>query len=93
VYYASMLRCWHLVRILVRTDHPCLGVGCHKRAEEFRENCSTCHIYNVEGTTQLECHLEAGDVGGGGVLQPLLCLSWSSLSVRIGEMIRGSEPL
>jgi hypothetical protein len=24
-----MLRCWHLVRILVRTDHPCLGVGCH----------------------------------------------------------------
>jgi hypothetical protein len=30
VYYASMLRCWHLVWILVRTDHPCLGVGCHK---------------------------------------------------------------
>jgi hypothetical protein len=29
VYYASMLRCWHLVRILVRIDHPCLGVGCH----------------------------------------------------------------
>jgi hypothetical protein len=29
VYYASMLWCWHLVWILVRTDHPCLGVGCH----------------------------------------------------------------
>jgi hypothetical protein len=29
VYYASMLRCWHLVWILVRTDHPCLGVRCH----------------------------------------------------------------
>jgi hypothetical protein len=29
VYYASTLRCWHLVWILVRTDHPCLGVGCH----------------------------------------------------------------
>ena len=28
-YYASMLRCWHLIWILVRTDHPCLGVGCH----------------------------------------------------------------
>jgi hypothetical protein len=27
VYYASMLRCWHLVWILVRTDHPYLGVG------------------------------------------------------------------
>jgi hypothetical protein len=24
-----MLQCWHLVWILVRTDHPCLGVGCH----------------------------------------------------------------
>jgi hypothetical protein len=30
VYYASMLRCWHLVWILVRTDHPWLGVGCHR---------------------------------------------------------------
>jgi hypothetical protein len=29
VYYASTLRCWHLVWIMVRTDHPCLGVGCH----------------------------------------------------------------
>jgi hypothetical protein len=26
-----MLRCWHLVWILVKTDHPCLGVGCHIR--------------------------------------------------------------
>jgi hypothetical protein len=31
VYYAPMLRCWHLVQILVRTDHPCLGVRCHNR--------------------------------------------------------------
>jgi hypothetical protein len=29
VYYVSMLRCWHLIRILVRTDHHCLGVGRH----------------------------------------------------------------
>jgi hypothetical protein len=29
LYYASMLRCWHLVRILVRTDHPYLGMGYH----------------------------------------------------------------
>jgi hypothetical protein len=29
VCYALMLRCWHLVWILVRTDHPDLGVGCH----------------------------------------------------------------
>jgi hypothetical protein len=29
MYYASTLWCWHLVWILIRTDHPCLGVGCH----------------------------------------------------------------
>jgi hypothetical protein len=31
LYYASMLRCWHLIWILVRTNHSCLGVdvtGC-----------------------------------------------------------------
>jgi hypothetical protein len=37
MYYAAMLRCWHLVWILVRTDHPCLGVGCHSE-EETSEN-------------------------------------------------------
>jgi hypothetical protein len=30
LYYVSMLRCWHLIWILVKTDHPYLGVGCHK---------------------------------------------------------------
>jgi hypothetical protein len=30
VYYASMLWGWHLVWILVRTDNPCLRVGCHR---------------------------------------------------------------
>jgi hypothetical protein len=30
VYYASMLRCWYLVWILIMTDHPWLGVGCHR---------------------------------------------------------------
>jgi hypothetical protein len=29
LYYALIFWCWHLVWILVRTDHPCLGVGCH----------------------------------------------------------------
>jgi hypothetical protein len=40
VYYASMLRCWHLVWMLVRTDHPCLGVGCHssKHRDLLKQN-------------------------------------------------------
>jgi hypothetical protein len=29
MYYASMLWCWQLIRILVRTNHPCLRVGHH----------------------------------------------------------------
>jgi hypothetical protein len=29
MHYLSMLRCWQLVRILVRTNHPCLRVGHH----------------------------------------------------------------
>jgi hypothetical protein len=31
LYYTSMLQCWQLVWILVRTNHPCLGVGCHTK--------------------------------------------------------------
>jgi hypothetical protein len=29
LYYTSILRYWHLIWILVSTDHPCWGVGCH----------------------------------------------------------------
>jgi hypothetical protein len=47
VYYASMLRCWHLVWILVRIDHPCLGVGCHirpaMRHHHLWSGCPTCN--------------------------------------------------
>jgi hypothetical protein len=29
MYYASMFRCWQLVRILVSANHPYLRVGCY----------------------------------------------------------------
>jgi hypothetical protein len=39
MYYASMLRCWQLVKILVRTNHPYLRVGRHARAlKQIEEN-------------------------------------------------------
>jgi hypothetical protein len=41
VYCASMVRCWHLVWILVWTDHPCLGVGCHNLATKILQMSST----------------------------------------------------
>jgi hypothetical protein len=40
VYYASMLRCCHLIRFLVRTNHPCLGVGCHIAPPPFHSPLS-----------------------------------------------------
>jgi hypothetical protein len=61
MYYASMLRCWHLVWILVRTDHPCLGVGCHTLATH--QACSSgldskdLHIANgsISSTPETSC--------------------------------------
>jgi hypothetical protein len=29
MYYASILWCWQLVMILIKTNHPCLRVGHH----------------------------------------------------------------
>jgi hypothetical protein len=37
MYYTSLLRQWHLIIILVKTDHLCLRVRCHK--------CSECHEF------------------------------------------------
>jgi hypothetical protein len=31
MYYASMLQCWQLIRILVRTNHACLRVRRHTK--------------------------------------------------------------
>jgi hypothetical protein len=35
MYYVSMLQCWQLVRILVRTNHPYLRVERHILASPF----------------------------------------------------------
>jgi hypothetical protein len=29
MYYVTMLWCWQIVWILIRTNHPYLRVGCH----------------------------------------------------------------
>jgi hypothetical protein len=39
VYYASMLQYWHIIWILIRTDHPYLGVGCHSPPPILRFFC------------------------------------------------------
>jgi hypothetical protein len=37
MYYASMLQCWQLIRILVRTNHPCLRVGHHTHYNQVQK--------------------------------------------------------
>jgi hypothetical protein len=44
MYYASMLQCWQLVRILLRTKHPFLRVGCHTMAHLFMY-CIMAHLF------------------------------------------------
>jgi hypothetical protein len=43
MYYASMHWCWQLIKILVRTNHPCLRVGCHIH-KRIVANCSSFHL-------------------------------------------------
>jgi hypothetical protein len=54
LYYASMFRCWHLVWILVRTDHHSLGVGCHTLLGECRHGSVSfrlgCHFTSPSTT-------------------------------------------
>jgi hypothetical protein len=39
MYYASMLRYWQLIRIMVRTNHPCLRVGHHSHPPSVELHC------------------------------------------------------
>jgi hypothetical protein len=50
VYYASMLRCWHLVWILVQTNHSCLAVECHRYWLQF-----SCVFVLYLSTFNLQC--------------------------------------
>jgi hypothetical protein len=36
MYYASMLRCWQLIRILIMINYPCLRVGHHRDVRRGR---------------------------------------------------------
>jgi hypothetical protein len=68
VYYASMLRCWHLVWILIRTDHPCLGVGCHNRATRSLSSLASQQTYRPGDHLRAcaracKCHMDHKFIG------------------------------
>jgi hypothetical protein len=48
-YYASMLRYWQLVRILVRTNHSCLRVECHSWYQSLTSVIRTHVITHISG--------------------------------------------
>jgi hypothetical protein len=69
VCYASMLRCWHLIWILVRTDHLCLGVGHHTvtHNRECRGDSNQC---TYPAGKEPDQHVIRLTPGGSHVWQP-----------------------
>jgi hypothetical protein len=53
LYYASMFWYWHLVWILVSTNHPCLGVRCHIRYITVSQSRSSISLGVREMVTSL----------------------------------------
>jgi hypothetical protein len=52
MYYAPMFQCWQLVRILVRTNHPCLRVGHH----------SSNHMYSNNMIGLMQCSIKQSNI-------------------------------
>jgi hypothetical protein len=57
MYYASILRCWQLVRILVRTNHPCLRVERHTDDPCLRVRCHNILLSGFETNIILICYV------------------------------------
>jgi hypothetical protein len=70
IYYASMLRCWQLIRILVRTNHPCLRVGCHSWYQSLASIIPRWQPYFQKPTVRirLDAHIRIIVVLTGGKL-------------------------
>jgi hypothetical protein len=71
LYYASILQCCQLVWILVRADHPCLGVGCHIQLPACQGRCvhDRRPWRDLLPPSKVECD-EAAPTPGIGVCSP-----------------------
>jgi hypothetical protein len=71
MYYASMLRCWQLIRILVRSNHPCLRVGCHNKEGKWVG-------YNMISIRTLSLLAYFTYISIDIIIYALVSMSWSS---------------
>jgi hypothetical protein len=62
LYYVSMLRCWHIIWILVRTNHPCLGVGCHTRTVTYTAKGCTLDVHAPRKVSAEAPNLSKGEM-------------------------------
>jgi hypothetical protein len=103
VYYASMLRCWHLVWILVRTKHPSLGVGCHTHAllciPRVRLHAGASLLLDADASflhdvgASLLPHDASLLLHGGAVRTTLLLRRWVHTSTASSKCSSSANPL
>jgi hypothetical protein len=91
IYYVSMLWCWQLIRILVRTNHPCLRVGCHSWYQShYGYNIShTILFLKTTVRIRLDAHIRSIVVLTGGKLIGIYFLHLLSVMMhqRQGKMV------
>jgi hypothetical protein len=67
MYYASTLRCWQLIRILVRTNHPYLRVGCHTCSSATGERGRTSSVSSsMKHSTSMYVPMQSIVLAGDG---------------------------
>jgi hypothetical protein len=84
MYYASMLRCWQLIRILIRTNHPYLRVERHSWYQSLTSIIHRSRPYFQKPTLRirLDAHIRNIVVLTGGKLTWIYFLHLLSVTMH-----------
>jgi hypothetical protein len=84
MYYASMIQCWQLARILVKTNHPCLLVGGHSWYQSLTSIISCWRPDFLKPTVRirLDAHIRTIVVLTGGKLTGIYFLHLLSITMH-----------
>jgi hypothetical protein len=79
LYYPSMLQCWYLVWIMVKSDHLYLEVGCHNWYQSrYRYNTSRTVLFlKTTMRIHLDAHIRTIVVLTGGKLTGIYFLQFT----------------